>query len=53
MSDKYEKKLIELLALLEENPDLVKGIIAEGCEAARKIARETLEEVRQVMGLDY
>ena len=37
----------------EENPDLVKSIVAEGCEEARSIARATLEEVRQAMGLNY
>ncbi|MBQ74728.1 MAG: tryptophan--tRNA ligase [Gammaproteobacteria bacterium] len=37
----------------EENPDLVKSIVAEGCERARNIARSTLEEVRSAMGLDY
>lgn len=37
----------------EENPDLVKSIIAEGCEKARSVAKSTLEEVRAAMGLDY
>lgn len=37
----------------QEDPEAVRGIIAEGCETARKAARETLEEVRQVMGLVY
>lgn len=37
----------------EENPDLVKTIVAEGCERARTIAKSTLEDVRQAMGLDY
>jgi len=37
----------------EENPDLVKSIVAEGCEKARSIAKATLEEVRTAMGLDY
>ncbi len=37
----------------EENPDLVKSIVAEGCEKARNVARQTLEEVRSAMGLDY
>ena len=37
----------------EENPDLVKSIVAEGCEKARTIAKSTLEEVRSAMGLDY
>ena len=32
---------------------LVQDIISEGCEAARDVARETLDEVRQVMGLSY
>ena len=29
----------------EENPDLVRGIIAEGGEKAREAARQTLDEV--------
>ncbi|XOV89534.1 MAG: tryptophan--tRNA ligase [Pseudomonadota bacterium] len=37
----------------EENPDVVKSIVAEGCENARAIARATLEDVRGAMGLDY
>jgi len=37
----------------EENPDLVKSIVAEGCEKARSQARATLDEVRSAMGLDY
>ena len=36
-----------------EDPDLVKNIVAEGCEKARKLARETMREVREAMGLDY
>lgn len=35
------------------NPDLVKFIIAEGSEKARDTARDTLQEVRQAMGLNY
>jgi tryptophanyl-tRNA synthetase len=37
----------------EENPDLVRGIIAEGCERARAAARDTLEAVRQAMAMNY
>jgi tryptophanyl-tRNA synthetase len=37
----------------EESPELVRSIIAEGCEKARAQARETLDEVRAAMGLDY
>jgi len=51
--------LVELAPIREralnyiEEPDSVRAIMAEGCEQARAIARETLEEVRQVMGLMY
>ena len=37
----------------EDNPDLVRGIVAEGCEKARQVAKATLEEVRAAMGLNY
>lgn len=37
----------------EDNPDLVRGIIDEGCEKARETARQTLNDVRQAMGLNY
>lgn len=37
----------------EENHDLVKTVIAEGCEAAREEARQTLDDVREAMGLSY
>lgn len=37
----------------EEDPETVRGIISEGCEAARDVARETMEEVRAAMGLSY
>ena len=37
----------------EENPKLVRSIIAEGNEAARDVAGDTLEEVRDAMGLSY
>jgi len=36
-----------------EHPDMVRDIISKGCDKARDIARLTLEEVRQVMGLSY
>ena len=37
----------------EENPDVVRGIIAQGCDRARDVARDTLEVVRPSMSLDY
>jgi tryptophanyl-tRNA synthetase len=36
-----------------ENPDLVKSVVAEGSEKARKLARETMREVREAMGLNF
>ena len=36
-----------------EQPDLVRNIINEGCERAGEVARETMEEVRHAMSLDY
>lgn len=38
-------------AQYEKDPDVVRSIIAEGCEAARETARETLHDVRSAMGL--
>jgi tryptophanyl-tRNA synthetase len=37
----------------ERDPERVRAIIHEGSEAARDVARETLDEVRQAMGLAY
>ncbi|MDP2432127.1 MAG: tryptophan--tRNA ligase [Pseudomonadota bacterium] len=36
-----------------EEPDVVKNIIADGCEKARDLARETMRDVRESMGLNY
>lgn len=36
-----------------EQPDLVRSIINEGSEKARDVAKETIEEVRSAMGLNY
>jgi tryptophanyl-tRNA synthetase len=35
----------------EENPELVRNIVAEGADKAREAARETLDDVRRVMNL--
>lgn len=35
----------------ENDPDIVRSIIAEGCETARETAKETIQEVREAMGL--
>lgn len=36
---------------LENNPDYVKGVLADGAERARAVASETLEKARQAVGL--
>lgn len=36
-----------------DDPTLVKNIIADGCEKARDLARETMRDVREAMGLQY
>ncbi|GHD60260.1 tryptophan--tRNA ligase [Jeongeupia chitinilytica] len=36
-----------------EDPTLVKKIVADGCERARELARETMRDVREAMGLAY
>ncbi len=37
----------------EEDRSLVRSIIHEGCEKARDVSRQTLQEVRSAMGLEY
>jgi tryptophanyl-tRNA synthetase len=36
-----------------DDPTLVKSIIADGCDKARKLAIETMRDVRESMGLTY
>ncbi|MGQ0577558.1 MAG: tryptophan--tRNA ligase [Betaproteobacteria bacterium] len=36
-----------------DDPTLVRNIIADGCDRARKLATETIRDVRQAMGLNY
>ena len=37
----------------QQNKSLVRNIINDGCETAREITRQTLQEVRAAMGLEY
>lgn len=39
--------------MYEEDPTLVRNIIADGCEKANALAEETMRDVREAMGLDY
>ncbi|HEY5993380.1 MAG TPA: tryptophan--tRNA ligase [Gallionellaceae bacterium] len=36
-----------------DDPTLVKNIISDGCEKARRLASETMRDVREAMGLSY
>ncbi|MBL4763162.1 MAG: tryptophan--tRNA ligase [Gammaproteobacteria bacterium] len=47
------KPIQERIKEYEEDMTMVQGVIDEGCEAAREVARETLEDVREAMGLSY
>lgn len=37
----------------EDNPDEVRNILADGCEKAQELARDTLRDVREAMGLTF
>jgi len=37
----------------EDNPDQVRNIIADGCEKAQELARDTMRDVREAMGLTF
>ena len=47
------KPIQERAAPFEEDPTLVKNILADGCEKAAVAANETMREVREAMGLNY
>ena len=48
-----QSQFIERAEQFENNPDLVRSIIIEGSEAARDVARETLDDVRSAIGISY
>jgi tryptophanyl-tRNA synthetase len=50
---KEQEPMRERAKMYEEDPQLVKSIIADGCEKARKLAQETMRDVREAIGLDY
>ena len=43
----------ERAAYYEENPDQVRNILADGCEKAQELARDTMRDVRESMGLTF
>ena len=50
---KEQEPMHERAKMYAEDPQLVTNIIADGCEKARKLAQETMRDVREAMGLDY
>ena len=45
--------MIERAQQFEEDPDLVHSIIQEGSEQARLVARDTLDEVKECIGISH
>ncbi|MCR4304174.1 MAG: tryptophan--tRNA ligase [Gallionella sp.] len=48
-----QRPMRERAQLYLDDPALVRNIIADGCEKARKLAAETMRDVREAMGLSY
>jgi tryptophanyl-tRNA synthetase len=48
-----QEPMRERAQMYEDDPTLVRNIIADGCEKARKLANETMRDVREAMGLSY
>jgi len=48
-----QKPMFERAKPYEEDPTLIRNLIADGCEKARELAQETLRDVREAMGLNY
>lgn len=51
--NKEQAPFIQRAEQFENNHDLVRSIVIEGSEAARDVARETLEDVRSAIGISY
>ncbi|MDP2026672.1 tryptophan--tRNA ligase [Sulfuriferula sp.] len=50
---KEQEPMRERAQMYLESPSLVRNLIADGCEKARELARETMRDVREAMGLRY
>jgi tryptophanyl-tRNA synthetase len=48
-----QRPMRERAQLYLDDPALVRNIIADGCEKARKLASETMRDVREAMGISY
>ena len=48
-----QKPMHERAKLYQDDPTMIRNLIADGCEKAGKLAQETLRDVREAMGLNY
>jgi len=48
-----QRPMRERAQMYLDDPALVRNIIADGCEKARKLAAETMRDVREAMGISY
>jgi tryptophanyl-tRNA synthetase len=51
--EKEQAPIRERAQEYQQNPQLISDILHDGADAAREIARDTLAEVKEVMGLEY
>ena len=48
-----QQPMLERAQSYLDDPSLVRAIVADGCEKARRLAQETMRDVREAMGLGY
>ncbi|MGC0014952.1 tryptophan--tRNA ligase [Ralstonia pseudosolanacearum] len=48
-----QQPMLERAQKYMDAPSLLRAIIADGCDTARKVTQETMREVREAMGLTY
>jgi tryptophanyl-tRNA synthetase len=50
---KEQQPMLERAQKYLDDPSLLRALIADGCDTARRAAQETMRDVREAMGLDY
>jgi tryptophanyl-tRNA synthetase len=50
---KEQEPMHERAQMYLDDPALVRNIVADGCEKARKLSQETMRDVREAIGLNY
>ncbi|MEO8137060.1 MAG: tryptophan--tRNA ligase [Betaproteobacteria bacterium] len=48
-----QQPIMERAQKFLDDPVLLRNIVADGCERARKVTADTMRDVREAMGLDY